>query len=140
MIFTQRRFLRLIIGVMLGAALFLVMRIPTRSDTQPAQRRPVGPPAIPVSVVTAHQGDLPIYLTGLGSVTPLNTVTVHTRVDGQLMSVRFQEGQLVRKGDLLAEIDARPYQAQLLQAQGQLARDQALLRQAHVDLERYKLL
>ena len=96
--------------------------------------------AVPVVAAPARARDMGVYITGLGSVTPLNTVTIHTRVDGQLLSVRFQEGQLVKSGDLLAEIDPRPFEAQLTQYQGQIARDQALLDNAHLDLERYQTL
>jgi len=97
-----------------------------------------GPAAVPVAVAPAVRGDMPVYLDGLGSVTAYYTDTVHTRVDGQLMSVPVREGQFVHAGDLLAEIDPRPFQAVLDQAAGQLARDQAQLANARVDLERYK--
>lgn len=86
----------------------------------------------------AKTGNLGVYLTAIGTVTPVYTVTVTSRVVGTLMAVHYKEGQLVRKGDLLAEIDPRPYEAVLTQAQGQLARDQATLRNARIDLERYK--
>lgn len=97
-------------------------------------------PAIPVVVTAVRQGSMDVNLFALGTVTPLNTVVVHSFVDGQVMSIAFKEGQMVNAGDLLAKIDPRPFEVQLTLANGQLARDQALLDNAVADLERYKTL
>jgi multidrug efflux system membrane fusion protein len=93
-----------------------------------------------VVAARAKQGNIGVYDQGLGAVTPVYTDLVRSRVDGELMKVLFKEGQIVKKGDVLAEIDPRPYQVQLDQAQGQLLHDQALLKNAHTDLDRYKTL
>jgi membrane fusion protein, multidrug efflux system len=107
------------------------------SSVQGAKGR-AGGAGVPVVAVAARRGSIGVYIDGLGAVTPLATVTVTSRVDGELLAVHFREGEAVRKGDLLAEIDPRPYQVQLTQAEGQLARDQALLENARVDLARYQ--
>src|SRR6266852_9592711 len=95
---------------------------------------------VPVVVATAQRGELPVYFNGLGTVTAFNTVTIRSRVDGQITKINFQEGQFVRQGESLLEIDPRPYQVQLEQAEGQLAKDQAQLRDVQVNYERFQLL
>src|SRR5260370_1054793 len=95
---------------------------------------------VPVVVATAERGALPVYFNGLGTVTAFNTVTVRSRVDGQVISIAFKEGQFVNEGDLLAQIDPRPFQVQLAQAMGQLAKDQAQRKDAEANFERFKLL
>ncbi len=96
--------------------------------------------AIPVVTAQATKGNIGVYITGLGAITPIATVTVKSRVDGQLMTVHFKEGEYVKAGDPLIEIDPRPYQAVVTQMEGALARDQALLANAKVDVDRYTTL
>jgi len=110
------------------------------NGTRAAGQAPPSPPGLPVAAVAAKQGDVNIYITGLGTVTALYTATVHTRVDGEILKVPFKEGDVVKNGALLVEIDPRPFAAAVLQAEGQLERDKALLEQAKRDLKRYDIL
>ncbi len=112
---------------------------PTLSPSSAPAKGAAGPPQ-PVGTATAVSGNVRVIVAALGTVTPLATVTVKTQLAGQLQQIGFTEGQLVHKGDFLAQIDPRPYQAALEQDQGQLAKDQALLKQAQVDLVRYQTL
>ncbi len=123
-----------LIGV--GAYLFFAN---AKSRAAKQGQRPVSP-AVPVVAVPAKKTDFNTYLSGLGSVTPLYTVTVRTRVDGELMEVLYKEGQIVSNGELLARIDPRPFEVQLTQAEGQMARDLAQLKNAQLDLERFQVL
>ena len=118
--------------LVIGGSLWVVTHRPAPKPT-----RPFGSAAQPVGAATIGAGDIHVVLSELGTVTPLDTVTVMTQINGQLMKVAFQEGQMVKKGDFLAQVDDRPYQAQLLKDQGQLAHDRGLLAQAKADLQRY---
>lgn len=116
-----------------------------RKDVMAKKKGALRQRTMTVAVASAHRGDMPVYLQGLGTVTAFNTVTVKTRVDGQLVNISFHEGQFVHQGDLLAEIDPRPYEVALQQANGALAqangtleRDQAALRDAEANFQRYQ--
>jgi len=109
-----------------------------RADAVKQQSR--GPAPIPVSIETVKNSDFPVDLNGLGTVQPYDTVTVRSRVDGQVIKVGFRQGQIVKEGDLLVQIDPRPYQAALEQAQAKKAQDEATLRNAQLDLKRYSTL
>jgi multidrug efflux system membrane fusion protein len=134
---TKRRVWPWIVLLLIAGGAYLWWQ---RSADAPQAKAGGAPAARPVPVVAAKArvGDLPIYIDGLGTVTAFNTVTVRTRVDGELIKVAFTEGQPVHEGDLLCEIDPRPFEVQLSQAEGQLARDQALLQNAKLDWNRYQ--
>ena len=137
----QSRWIWLVVVVCIAAAAYKLILMQTaiqavaRAKAQKDAQRP-----LPVMAVAARKADMDINLRGLGTVTPVNTVTVRCQVSGQLLRVHFKEGQSVKAGMLLAEIDPRPFEVQLMQAEGQLARDESLLMNAEKDLVRYKLL
>ena len=133
------------IGISIGVAAFLIGCASSASKAPQASggggrggRGQQGP--VPVAIVKAESRDLPIVLTGLGAIETFNTVTIKTRIDGQLVQVAFKEGQQVKQGDLLAVIDPRPYEVALSQAQANLFKDQAALKDANVNLERFQTL
>ena len=124
----------------LGIALLVCAALAGCSREQKNAKASGPPPAVPVGVATVQQRDFPVYLTGLGSVQAFNTVDLKSRIDGQIMQVNFQEGQEVKQGDLLIQIDARPYQVALQTANANLQRDEAQLNNAKVQYERLKAL
>jgi membrane fusion protein, multidrug efflux system len=137
----------LLIFVVAAAAGFIYWRKTTGATASATSDAPSGKKGkgqggdvTPVVGARARRGNIGVYDPGLGNVTPIYTDTIKSRVDGQLMSVRYKEGEMVQKGDLLIEIDPRPYEAALTQAEGTLARDQALLANARIDQARYELL
>ena len=140
-LFSSWRFWVILLCLIAGGAFIVWKKQQTPGTSSPARSgsQAVSLPT-PVFVTSVRKGDMNLYLTGLGSVTSLNTVTVRSRVDGQLMEVHFQEGQDVTKGNLLAVIDPRPFQVLLTQAEGQMARDQQQLNNARLDLQRYQTL
>ncbi len=126
-----------VFAVLIGAAVWIVWRA-EREPARTGRFASTGP--VPVGTAKVAKGDMPVELSALGTVTPLATVTVKTQISGYLTEVAFTEGQMVKKGDFLAQIDPRPYQVLLEQAEGQLAKDTALLKNAELDLARYKTL
>jgi membrane fusion protein, multidrug efflux system len=133
-----RRWL-ILIGAIAALVLLAWALKPRATDTPGGRFGPAGAP-MPVATANAQSGAMPIVVNGLGTVTPITTVTVQSQISGQITQIAFKEGQAVKKGDLLIQIDPRPYQVALENAEGALARDKALLANARVDLERYTTL
>src|SRR5262249_25814342 len=129
---------RIVFLLLLAAALSGCGDAPAKPQAGKGGGRQGGQQAVPVAIAKVESRDLPVYLNGLGSVEAFNTVVVKSRVDGQLVRVAFREGQQVKEGDLLAIIDPRPFEVQLSQAQATLYKDQSALKDARVNLERFK--
>jgi membrane fusion protein, multidrug efflux system len=129
----RHKVLWIVIGILLLLVVVLVWR-----HLDAAKKVAPAPPKITITTATAKQGDIGVYLDAIGTVTPVYTASITSQVNGLVVAVHFKEGQLVSKGDPLIDIDSRTYRATLLQAQGSLERDENLLAQAEMDLERYR--
>ena len=126
-------------AVAVVVVLALVVYIRQRQSSNEARVKAAPPSrSVPILAASATKGSMGVYVQALGTVTPVYTVTVTSRVQGEIVKIYYTEGQMVRKGDPLIDIDPRPYQAALTQAEGQLAHDQAVLREAQIDSDRYK--
>src|ERR1700745_2811713 len=121
----------------LGAVSSFCSACSSSADGKQQKAQAAGPRSVSVAVAPVQRQDVPVYLSGLGAVTAFNTANIKSRVDGQIMKVNFVEGQDVHQGELLIEIDARPYEVQVEQLQAQLFRDKAQLRDARRNLGRY---
>ncbi|MGD1078374.1 MAG: efflux RND transporter periplasmic adaptor subunit [Candidatus Sulfotelmatobacter sp.] len=133
----RHKVLWIIIGIVLLLVFVLAVVLVWRYHDAAKKLAPAAP-KITVTTATAKKGDIGVYLDSIGTVTPVYTASITSQVNGLVVAVHYKEGQLVSKGDPLVDIDSRPYQAMLLQAQGALERDQNLLAQAQMDLERYR--
>jgi multidrug efflux system membrane fusion protein len=136
---TVRRWLHIVVAVVVCAALYAAYSRYFSPD-RPVQDAGRTRPGVPVTTMTAELKSFPVVITGLGTVQPYNSVTARTRVDGEVVKILFKEGDIVKEGDLLAQIDPRPYQAAVDQAMAKKAQDEATLRNAELDLKRYQTL
>lgn len=133
----RRRFWPWLLFGALIIVIFVGYRDCAAADHKEAAK-PAGPPPAAITAAAAKAGDINIYIQALGTVTPVNTVTVYSQITGRITSVYYREGQTVNKGDALVDIDPRPYEAQLAQAEGTLQHDEGLLAEARIDLARYQ--
>jgi multidrug efflux system membrane fusion protein len=132
--------MRLRCGAALALAIVSASLLGCSADGKQQKAQAAGAPEVSVAVAKVERQDMPVYLTGLGSVTAFYTANIKSRVDGQIMRVNFNEGQIVKEGDLLIVIDPRPYQVQMEQMEAQIFKDQASLRDARLNLDRYTTL
>src|ERR1700742_5017656 len=124
----------LIVLVILGVVLLAIHKPKPKADAAALDQ----PPVVTIKAATVRRGDMGLHVDALGTVTPISTVSLYSQVTGRVVAVNYREGQMVRKGQSLIEIDPRPYEAQLKQAEGTLQHDQGLLKQAQIDLARYQ--